>query len=269
MFDLLKTDLKRVLKDKLFLVLCIVAAVFALSGPLLYKGLDVLMGNDALMVMGIFTAKDLFFRSFLPGDNLGLVAPVLVAIVLCKDFSHGTVRNKVICGKSRTQIFLAMLLTCVIVMCAVMLISGLITLLFALMFFEYQQEAFTWKDFGYLLLSIGFEMLVYCFISAMLVFLCVSMKNVGLVIVLYVAAAFLFTIIGAVTMIAVEFPDEMSKLAYEILSFCNSANLFSSTVIGGGSYGWKELLYILTPSVGGTALFTWLGICIFKKKDLK
>ena len=120
------------------------------------------------------------------------------------------------------------------------------------------------------MLSIGFEVLVYCFIAAFTAFLCVFMKNVGLVIVGYVATAFLFTIIGAVTMIAVEFPGEMSEFARELLGFINNANLFSSTIIGGAeSYGWKELLYILTPSIGGAALFVWLGIVVFKKKDLK
>ena len=37
MRDLLKADLKRAWKDKLFLILCILAGVFAVSTPLLYK----------------------------------------------------------------------------------------------------------------------------------------------------------------------------------------------------------------------------------------
>ncbi len=267
MLNLLKTDLKRVLKDKLFIILCIIAGVFSLITPLLYKGLYVLMGGDDFL--GMFSAKGLFFRSFVPGDNLGLIAPVLVAIALCKDFSHGTVRNKIISGYSRVTIFLSIFLASLIILCAVMLASGLLTLAFSLCFFDYQDQAFTWKDFGYLLLSIGFEMLVYCFIAAFTAFLCVFMKNVGLVIVGYVGIAFLFTIIGAVTAIAVEFPSEMSKFGYETLCFINNANLFSSTIIGGGSYGWRELLYILTPTLGGSALFVWLGVVVFKKKDLK
>ena len=215
----------------------------------------------------MFSAKDLFFRFFIPGDNLGLIMPVLVGIVLCKDFSQGTVRNKIICGKSRVSIFLSMFLTCTIVMCGVMLASGLLTLLFSLMFFEYQPTPFTAKDFGYLLLSIGFEMLVYCMVAALTSFLCVFMKNVGLTIVVYVALAFLMTIVGAVTMVAIEFVE--NKAAYELLTFLNNANVFSSTLIGSVSYGWREWLYILVPTLGGAALFVGLGILVFKKKDLK
>ena len=37
MLNLLKTDLKRVCKDKLFLILCIIAAAFAIFNPLVYK----------------------------------------------------------------------------------------------------------------------------------------------------------------------------------------------------------------------------------------
>jgi ABC-type transport system involved in multi-copper enzyme maturation permease subunit len=267
MFNLLKMDLKRLFKDKLFLVLCILAGVFALITPLLYKGLSALMQGEDLL--GMFSAKDLFFRSFVPGDNLGLIAPVLVAIVICKDFRYGTVRNKIIGGHSRAAIFTSTFLTCAIALCSVMFASGLLTLGFSLCFFDYQQEAFTWTDFGYLVLSIGFEILVYCFIAAFTAFLCVFMKNVGLVIVGYVAIAFFFTIVGAVTMVAIKFAGNTGELGYELLCFINHANVFSSTVIGSGSYGLRELIYILTPSIGGTALFAWLGVVVFKKKDLK
>ena len=57
MFNLLKMDLKRLFKDKLFLVLCILAGVFALITPLLYKGLFALMEGEDLL--GMFSAKDL------------------------------------------------------------------------------------------------------------------------------------------------------------------------------------------------------------------
>ena len=46
MIRLLKTDLRRIIKDKLFLISCIIALVFAFVSPLLYKGMFALLGVE-------------------------------------------------------------------------------------------------------------------------------------------------------------------------------------------------------------------------------
>ena len=86
MLNLLKTDLKRVFKDKLFLILCIIAAAFAIFNPLVYKLLFAMVGMVEELDMAI-DAKTLCFTSFSPGNNLGLIMPIFAALVLCKDFS--------------------------------------------------------------------------------------------------------------------------------------------------------------------------------------
>lgn len=271
MRNLLKTDIQRVFKDKLFMVLCIIAGAFALVGPLLYKVLlNAVEAEEMLGMLGMsVNGKSMFFNAFMPGDNFGLVAPILLAVILCKDFSNGTIRNKVICGKSRMSIFLSIFLTALLFTCGIMLAHALLTLAIALLFFEYQEAAFTWNDFGYLLLSVGFEMLVFAFISALVVFLCVSMRKSGLVIILYIAVSFFFAIVGGITMIAESFstPDTSSAKILEIL---NKINVFSSTLIGSGtSYSVSDVLYAALPPICGTAILVWLSLRIFKKIDLK
>ena len=268
MLNLLKTDLKRVCKDKLFLILCIIAAAFAIFNPLVYKLLFAMVDMVEELDMAI-DAKTLCFTSFSPGNNLGLIMPIFAALVLCKDFSQGTIRNKIICGKTRTQIFLSMLITCAIVMCVVMFFHGILTLLFSLMFFEYQATPFTWGSLGYMLLSFGLEMLVYVFMAALLTLLIVWSKNAGLAVVLYVAVNFLFVIFGGIVGAAFMFVDP-SKWSYRLLEILNDANLFMSTVIGSGtSYNLQQLLCVVLPVRIGTAACILLGIFFFKKKDLK
>ena len=46
MLRLIKTDLKRIIKDKLFLITLIIAVVFALMNPLIYKLLTVALGFE-------------------------------------------------------------------------------------------------------------------------------------------------------------------------------------------------------------------------------
>lgn len=274
MRNLIKADLKRVWKDKLFIVLLILAGVFAVITPVLYKVIFATSSPEELQELSTLigplnSAKTQFFTSFSPSNNFGMILPILLAIILCKDFSHGTIRNKVICGKSRTKIYFSLFLTCAIYMFALILLQALLTLAISLLFFEYQAAGFSASDFGYLMASIALEFVVYLFISALLIFMIVSTKNAGIAIVFFFAVNFLFQIIGAVTSVAILFTDPTTA-SYETLQFFNNANMFTSTLIGGGmSYTGTDLLTILLPNIILAAGLTFFGLMIFRKKDLK
>lgn len=275
MLDLLKADLKRVIKDKLTLILGIIAVAFALTTPLIYKLVFSLINLEDMAGMGMemlkmqLTAKSMFFSAFSPGNNFGLILPILVAIILCKDFNQGTVRNKIISGKSRTQIYFSLLITCTICTCAFILAQALLTLLCSLIFFEYQASAFTFSDFGYLMASIGFELIIYIFICALLTFFIVFMKNAGLAIVAYFVVNFVMIIFGAITQTVVTFV-EPNTVTHSILQFLNTANAFTTLTIGSTtSYNLTDILALVLPNVAFTALLVPFGLLVFKKKDLK
>lgn len=273
MLKLLKTDLRRVLKDNLFLISCIIGGAFALIGPLMYKAVFAFMGTDAEMLemMGAMpTAKSMLFQAFLPGGDLGLILPILITIVLCKDFSYGTIRNKIIAGNSRIKIFFSMLITSCIVVCGLMLAQALLTFGISLIFFEYSYTAFTASELGYLLISILLEMLIYITICSIVCFLCVFMKNAGASVVMYVGVNFLLTIIGSIFMVSFAFADPENKITYNVLKVLNNTNIFTSTIIGNGTkYTLEQICYILIPCVLFTTLLVLLGAFVFKKKDLK
>lgn len=274
MRDLLKTDFKRVLKDKLFLILCIVVGVFALSSPLLYKALFALVPPEEMaevetMLAMQINAKMLFFNAFSLTNNFGLLLPVLITIVLCKDFSHGTIRNKIISGKPRTSVFFSLLITCSVFVCGIMLAQALLTLAVSLLFFDYQPTAFTASDFGYFMASIGFKLLICLLVSALLTFFIVTMKNAGLAIVMYFVVNFGCVIIGVVTQTVFPFLDA-GTAAHGILQFLNRANAFATMIVGNGtSYSLGEVLSLLLPNLVITAALILFGWMIFRKKDLK
>lgn len=274
MTKLLKSDFKRVLKDKLFLVMCILAVVFALITPLLYKFLLSAANTDMTELLGDFaSAKSIFFASFAAGDNLGLIVPVLISIVLCKDFSFGTVRNKIISGKSRISIFMSMFTVCAVFLCVIMLLHALLSLAVSLMFFDYQAAPFESSDLIYLLVSVAFELLIYVFVAALVCWLCVTMKNVGLVIVLYVAINLVLTMIAAILQVSIEVLQmgEANSSTIEVLEFFQRINLFNSSMTIGTSteYATKDVLYIVLPALAGILGLLGLGALKFKKKDLK
>ena len=270
MRELLKTDLRRIVKDKLFLVTCILGVFFALSTPLLYKGLSLALDMEEDMIGLFASAKSIFFTSFSPSGNFGIILPILLAIVLCKDFSYGTIRNKIICGKSRTKIFLSTFLSGTIVICGTMLVHALLTLGVSLCFFQYQAEDFTGKTFLYVLLSILLSVLIYVFISAIVALLSVSMKNAGLAVVLYFAVNFFFSIVGTIVAVASAFLDTSNEFLVKLFEILQKANIFTTTHIGTGStYGATDILSLLIPICLGTVACIFLGISIFRKKDIK
>lgn len=274
MIELLRADFKRVLKDKLIFIMAILAIVFALVTPLLYAVIFSMAGVIEEDMLGmLINAKGQFFQSFSMGNNMGLIAPVLLAIVLCKDFSYGTVRNKIISGKRRSHVYLSTFIVCSTVLISVFMISAFISLGVSLIFFEYQPTPFTASDFGYFMASLGFELLVLLFMSALLSYLCCCMKNVGIAIVLYVAISLLMVILGSVVQVLYTIMQEMGGQdgLVKFLEVLNSLNvgMYSSIIGMGTSYSLSDVLYLtLTPLVFIVGLLG-LGLFGFCKKDLK
>ncbi len=272
MRNLIASDLRRVVKDKLLMVVIIVAAAFAVLTPLLYWVL--FKGMDAMTVemLGVGTyAKDLFFTAFNIGNDLGLVAPVLIAVILFKDFSHGTIRNKIIAGKSRTHIFVSTYVTCLIVLFAVTLFYALLTLGVSLLMFPYQEAPFDWACLGYTLGSLLLELNLYLFVAALVSYICVSSRNIGLVLVKYLGISMGVAFVTSALQIAVMAVEvEGNETALKILEFVQNINIYNYVmVIGKGtSYGTKELLFmIFTPLVLTAGIF-FLGVNKIRKKDI-
>lgn len=274
MRELIQADLKRVLKDKLLLVLAILAVVFALITPLTFALVfSVIDVSEEPMLSALVSAKGLFFQSFSMTNNMGFIAPVLLAIVLYKDFSYGTVRNKIISGKSRSQIFLSTFIVCSLVLVCLIMLSAFITLGVSLIFFDYQEGAFAAADLGYFFASLGFELLVLLFMSALLSLLCTCSKNLGIAIVLYLAFTFALTLVGSFTQVigAVAQTFVESELLAKVIKVIDRLNVgMATSYIGtGDSYSLSDVLYLTLPALSGIAAFLGLGLVSFNKKDLK
>lgn len=274
MSELIKADLKRVLKDKLLLVLAILAVVFALITPLTFALVfSVIDVSDEPLLSSLVSAKGLFFQSFSMTNNMGFIAPILLAIVLYKDFSYGTVRNKIISGKSRSQIFLSTFIVCSSVLVCVIMLSAFITLGVSLIFFDYQATAFTLADLGYFFASLGFELLILLFMAALLSLLCTCSKNLGIAIVLYLAFTFALTLVGSFTQVigAVAQTFVESELLTKVIKVIDRLNVgMATSYIGtGDSYSLSDVLYLTLPALSGIAAFLGLGLFSFNKKDLK
>ncbi len=282
MLNLLKVDFRRALKDKLFFAVCIIAVIFAIITPLLYVLMFSGVGGemdetaDILAEMGlVITAKQQFFASFSLSNNLGLVLPVLLGIIMWKDFSHGTIRNKIISGNTRSAIFLSMFIVCFVLLFGVLLFGAILSMLVSLLFFPFGSEPFTVSDLGYFFVSLLIELLVSAFVASIVSFLCASMKNVGLVIVSYIAIAMVMSVITSILAVGgvllMSGGIEGGEKIGEFITTLQKLNVFNyGTLVGSGSeYEIGDLLcYLLTPALSSSALLL-LGLLNFSRKDIK
>ena len=276
MKSLLITDLKRMMKDKLFLIAAIIGLGFAVTTPLLYKGLILLLDDQAGMDMFglMFTSKSILGASFSPMNNYGLILPVLLGIVIYKDFSYGTIRNKIISGKSRVSIYLSLLISSTILMLICVLGYTLIQFGLASALLEYSPNIKLIEDIPFILLTVLFGTLCYVFITALIVLLCTLLKNVGVAIVLYFGMVFLFTILATVFNLAftsIEVMNGNKVLIWIFESLCNiNVFYYLSSIIGYvDTYTNQDIIFILTDTIIFSGLITLLGIILFKNKDLK
>ncbi len=271
MINLLKADLKRMLRDKLFLITCIIGAGFALITGLLYFGLNSLIDSleEGLLM---FYAKDILAASFAPLSNFGLALPIFICIILNKDFSYGTIRNKIICGYSRTKIYLSLLISTILLMVTTILGYTVVNFGLSSLLLDYSITTTFAKDLEYILLTILFGVIGYILLASFVVFFSTTTKNGGLAIILYFGIAFLLTLISVACALSSSFlGDDMSffKNIFEILCNINIFYLFNSVIGYVDVYHLKEILFIVFDVIIFGTLITLLGIKIFNKKDLK
>jgi hypothetical protein len=275
MITLLKADLKRMLKDKLFMVACIIGGGFALMTPILFYALEWLLGIDDSGMAGVLVnARTVLTNSFAPLNNFGLILPIFLGIIIHKDFSNGTVRNKIICGKPRYQIYLSILISSIIVMLICVLGYAIIGFGVGSVLLEYSSTVTIGEDIGFILLTLLFGSICYSVLASMIVFLFVNMKNMGVGAVLYFAIAFVLTLLSTVLVFAIDYlvlanGDTTLTEVLKVICNLNIFHIINNIIVAGVEYGTKDIIYIIIDFIVYLSMFTGFGILIFSKKDLK
>ena len=260
MSDLLRADYYRIKKDVILVISLIIIAFFALSTPalslLLKKLLIDSIGELDGMNLGIsFTGKYVFVSSLSVSNNVALILPVLIGIIVCRDFSSGTVRNKIIAGHSRLRIYLSSLVTAASVGAALFLIYSLLMLSFGSLLLGYG-SAFTLSEFVYVLKVLLMGTLMYSALMAFAVFFAATTRRVGLTIVLQIAIAMIVSILGTLPMMLPDCPEWLEWLSrlnpsYQLLLATSdkfSTDLFVTSLL-------SSVAYISISAAAGSLIF--------------
>ena len=123
MFRLLASFFYRLRRDLTFRITSIIGLALSIGLPLLYFALDLTIfiiskqesgGADVEFMHLLCNGQSLFVGSFSPLQNFGIAIPINLVSFIVLEFSHGTVRNKIISGHSKLSVFLATVLSTVI-----------------------------------------------------------------------------------------------------------------------------------------------------------
>lgn len=274
MKQLLKADLRRFFKDKLFLVSLIVIGIFAIITPLLFKLIasisinsDIFVGTE-LDINEFFNAKSLSLNCFNLSSDVGFILTIFLTILICKDFSYGTIRNKVVSGHTRHNIYLSSLITSIIFLVALILGYYLLNLGVSLCLFPFANGDLSSKEIGIYIVSILLELLIYIAVASFINMLVFIFKSPVLPIVIFLGLIFLASILVMVN----SFMVDESAATYKFITWLIKIvpSLQSSSLLSfNESTTFKDIYPILVSNViyiGGSIP---LGILIFNKSDLK
>ena len=269
MKNLLKADLFRIIKSKITIISLIVAIVAPLLIVLMYFGIDrmvnvmtegdVSMEDEMLMGYSLFNVRTFFNSSYSISNNLGFVLPIFSAIFVSQDVLNGSLRNKVIAGEKRRDVYLSHLLSSMIFNFVIITIFAMFTILFGLMFFKWGVEfdANELKNFIFIFIN---GSMTYLFLATLTTFLGLTFNSPAPTILITVGVCVVLGLV--VSVISIINYESYKYLVYLIPTFISGSLLYPNID------NWMFIEGILSLVLFG-GVNTVLGMTLFKKKDLK
>lgn len=269
MITLLRTDIFKILKNKLTIIVLIVSVGLGLLSGLLYGGLNALVNSDALNGDGSYFAIFRFFEitqnGFSLGNDAGFVVPVFAGIFIVTDISSGILRNKIIFGQDRRKVYFSHFITTVIFNLVFVTLYFITLTGISLIFFfpEEAPESYALTNY-FLNLVLGIFGLI--FISSFTTFLGLGVKSSPIVIIFTALVGMLLTILSSllnISLCSLEIYDTLKYFLYLIPTYASTDVIYA-----------MDVAYVpFFEGVAGFLLFSAincvLGCTLFCKKDIK
>lgn len=118
MRKLLHANLNRLCKDKIFFAEIAFSAIFSVFIVIANYSPEIQAMENKLYL------EDVFFTMYL---ILGFILAAGISLIVGTEYSDGTIRNKLIVGKTRPQIYFSNLIASAIPSCLVLIVHGIIT----------------------------------------------------------------------------------------------------------------------------------------------
>lgn len=264
MLNLLKADFFRVIKDKMFMILSIICGAISVTIPIAIFGLFSLVTEGSAPLRDSYSALSVTDLIASPFSTFGLVLIIFLLVLLGKD--NNTLRNKVIVGKSRSEIYFSNAVLTLLLYLGFMLVHLIITFVVSLIFFKSGLDS---EHIGDFIVGVLLKILGYATIASSIVFFASAFHNVAPGIIFSILLGNLFYVAGTIATSFINPEMEESTInTIRILTYVDypySIGLTLTAVSQGAIY----LVPYLTSTIAFSALFIGFGYLIFKNKDLK
>lgn len=259
MLNLLRADFYKFKLDKTFLVILVILMGFVMMNTVTYFILRYMELDPALgALIGEMNGKGLFLMSFNLFNNVGLLIPVVLCLFIGKEFTFGTIRNKLITGKSRTEVYLSHLFTVFVMGLLLSAFYAIMSLLVGSVFLGFG-TAITGKVIVDTLKIFLFGLILSIFSYTISTFFSFVLKNTTFAIVLSIVT---LLVIGIVATTLTGLNATLDKvLGFTVIG--------QSLAVMSGNVSTIMGLKILLSTVVFCGLITFLGIVHFKHADLK
>lgn len=270
---LLKADIYRVLKSRLTLIALILVLAFPVLIVFLYVGIRALSGLDADMggMDMLFNANSIIGSAYSLTNNIGLVLPAFAGILVCMDISNGTLRNKIIAGNRRAEIYLSHLIVSILFSVVMITIYTAMTAGLALLFFPFNTDPS--MDLGKeILYFIATGTMSFVFIATVSTLFAMTFRSVAPTIIFTIVLSIALMAINSVLLLVDYQPYRYA--VYLIPSFTgNFFNLNSFSLTGLIAQGEETSRGLMFAEGMLSYLFfgivnTVLGLLLFKKRDI-
>lgn len=272
---LLKADIYRVLKSRLTLIALILVLAFPVLIVLMYAGMRFVsseLGDDLVETGILFNANTLIGAVYSLTNNIGFVLPAFTGILVCMDISNGTLRNKVIAGNRRSEIYLSHLIVSILFSVTMITIYAAMTAGLALLFFPFNRDPS---------LNLGLEILYFVAYGTMTFIFIATLSTLFALTLRSTAPTIIFTIVLSIALYT--FSSILQLVNYQpyrhVVYFIPTfaGNFFNL----GSGFSLADLLMQGEETSRGLMFFegmlsylffgilnTALGMLIFKKRDI-
>lgn len=229
MKNLLKADLYRALKNKLLIIGLIAAVGLTIFQVLIYKGLAVLgeITEEDMEIFGALISADGISLwnsgASIVGYSAAYLIPIFVTIFMLREYSDRTVRNKLLMGYTRSQIYFGAILVHLILSFVFLFTASTVGFILGSLFFGLGAE-FTMSYVGMLLVGFLLQFILSYTVLCLGIVLAINIQNPVLGIIIPIIFSFLGSLITTLTTFG--FSDSFTQ----ILSF---TSYFQSTEITG------------------------------------
>lgn len=293
---LMKAFFFKLARDLTFRITLIIGAAMAVVITLLYFIVQSFLTDalgEGMDGVKFLCGQGMLISSMSPIQNFGLVIPINLIIFTCLEFSHGTIRNKIIAGNSKFKIYASLYLTGLVFALSLLFVYIFICTGLGSIFggFNLKDAVFSGLNASRYTVEYILKMLLICLVTyacivSMTIFFAALFRSIGpcipIVIILLLGCYYLVSITSVV---ALFLDEDQSEILLNIFRIVDPLYAIASSETQGVNpvmteYGLEYEYYIAKMNdvtfYGGLAnnivyagAFFGFGALIFTKRDIK